>query len=97
MAEQLNTERVRTATRGILSRFYTSPYELPVNEHKYGQLPSCKGTHDGSYQYPQEEHRCDAYFTCQNGNAKGIKCPGTQLFDVNTGSCQEGKNIDCYI
>lgn len=23
MAEQLNTERVRTATRGILSRFYT--------------------------------------------------------------------------
>nr|XP_034307183.1 uncharacterized protein LOC105326764 isoform X1 [Crassostrea gigas] len=74
-----------------------SPYELPVNEHKYGQLPSCKGTHDGSYQYPQEEHRCDAYFTCQNGNAKGNKCPGTQLFDVNTGSCQEGKNIDCYI
>lgn len=68
-----------------------------MNEHKYGRLPSCKGTHDGSYQYPQEEHRCDAYFTCQNGNAKGIKCPGTQLFDVNTGSCQEGKNIDCYI
>lgn len=70
---------------------------MPENEHKYGHIPSCKGKNDGSYQYPQEEHRCDAYFTCQNGNAQGIKCPGTQLFDVNTGSCQEGKNIDCYI
>lgn len=74
----------------IYKRRCVSVYEIPVNEHQYGQLPSCLGKSDGSYQYPQEEHKCDAYFTCKNGTAKGMKCPGTQLFDVNTGFCREG-------
>lgn len=67
-------------------------YEIPENEHQYGRLPSCNGTSDGSYQYSDAVHKCDAYFTCNNGTARGIKCPGVQLFDVNIGTCREGAN-----
>lgn len=74
----------------IYKRRCVSVYEIPVNEHKYGHLPSCIGKIDGSYQYPQEKYKCNAYFTCKNGTARGIKCPGTQLFDVNAGFCREG-------
>lgn len=69
-----------------------SVFVIPDNEHQYGKLPSCIEKSDGSYQYLQEKHKYDAYFTYKNGTAKGIKCPGTQLFDVNTGTCREGAN-----
>lgn len=67
-------------------------YEIPENEHQYGRLPSCVGKSDGSYQYADAGHKCDAYFTCNNGTARGIKCPGVQLFDIDVGSCREGAN-----
>lgn len=65
---------------------------MVASEHQYGQIPSCIGKIDGNYQYSQEKHKCDAYFTCKNGTAKGIKCLGTQLFDMKTGTCREGAN-----
>lgn len=67
-------------------------YEIPDNESEFGKLQSCIGKSDGSYQYSDAEHKCDAYFTCTNGTARGIKCPGVQLFDVNIGTCREGAN-----
>lgn len=65
-----------------------SAFEIPMYFHKFGFLPSCFGKSDGSYQYPNRP--CDAYYTCTNGTAKGIKCPGSQLFNVVTGTCMEG-------
>lgn len=64
-----------------------SAFEIPMF-HKFGLLPPCFGNSDGSYQYPNRP--CDAYYTCTNGTAKGIKCPGSQLFNVVTGTCMEG-------
>lgn len=97
MAEQLNTDCVPIATRGGLSLLYTegNAYLLlrcliiNINMEKFNRVLETK---DGSYQYPQKEHKRDTYFTCKNGTAQRIKCPGTQLFAVKTGTCQESAN-----
>lgn len=60
-------------------------YEMPASENSNGLLPSCIGKADGSYQF--HDRPCDAYFTCKNGTARGIKCHQGELFDVNTGTC----------
>ena len=60
-------------------------FEIPADKHRYGKLPSCKGKPDGSYLYPSK--RCDAYYTCRNGTAHGIKCQENHLFDIRTGNC----------
>uniref|UniRef100_K1RAK9 Uncharacterized protein n=1 Tax=Magallana gigas TaxID=29159 RepID=K1RAK9_MAGGI len=58
---------------------------MPASENSNGLLPSCIGKADGSYQF--HDRPCDAYFTCKNGTARGIKCHQGELFDVKTGTC----------
>lgn len=62
-----------------------SAFEIPSFFHHFGLLPSCFGKNDGSYQYPN--YPCEVYYTCNNGTAKGAKCPETQLFNALSGTC----------
>nr|XP_034307184.1 uncharacterized protein LOC117682829 [Crassostrea gigas] len=62
-----------------------SAFEIPRFFHKFGLLPSCFGKNDGSYQYPN--YPCEVYYTCNNGTAKGAKCPESQLFIALSGTC----------
>ncbi|XP_062580140.1 uncharacterized protein LOC134242123 [Saccostrea cucullata] len=61
----------------------TSRFNIPTSYG--GLLPSCAGKSDGSYKFSE---RCDAYYACNNGVARAVKCSSGFNFDANSGSCQ---------
>lgn len=61
-------------------------YALPMEFNSdVGRLPSCRGTPNGNYQYP--DRPCDAYYKCEQGVASAVKCPNNTVFDKKKGIC----------
>ncbi|XP_061198240.1 uncharacterized protein LOC133206303 isoform X2 [Saccostrea echinata] len=63
-------------------------FAIPKGYKGFGYLPSCNGTADGNYQYP--ERPCDAYYRCDGGIASAVKCPQNTLFDILSKTCKVG-------
>lgn len=63
-------------------------YAIPTDENPNGALPSCNGTSDGNYQYP--DRPCDAYYKCKCGVASAVKCPNNTVFDTVRKTCAIG-------
>ncbi|XP_055999593.1 uncharacterized protein LOC125653859 [Ostrea edulis] len=61
-------------------------FAIPKDDNSHGLLPSCKGTPDGNYQYP--ERLCEAYYRCEGGNATAVKCPTGTVFDLVNRTCE---------
>lgn len=57
-----------------------------------GHLPTCNGKPDGNY--PFSTRPCDAYYRCDGGRAKAVKCPDHTYFDVTQRKC--ATNVACY-
>lgn len=61
-------------------------YALPMEFNSdFGRLPSCRGTPNGNYQYP--DRPCDAYYKCEQGVASAVKCPINTVFDTKKRIC----------
>lgn len=63
-------------------------YALPTDDNPNGALPSCNGTSDGNYQYP--DRPCNAYYKCECGVASAVKCPNNTVFDTVKKTCEIG-------
>ncbi|XP_062597789.1 uncharacterized protein LOC134259204 isoform X1 [Saccostrea cucullata] len=63
-------------------------FAIPKDYNGIGYLPSCNGTANGNYQYP--ERLCDAYYRCDSGTASAVKCPQNTVFDILTKTCKVG-------
>ncbi|XP_062600106.1 chitin-binding domain protein cbd-1-like [Saccostrea cucullata] len=82
----------RDETWGVLSFPYNGKCEhmfaIPKDYRGQGYLPSCNGTADGNFQYP--ERPCDAYYRCDGGIASAVKCPQNTVFDIFSKTCKVG-------
>lgn len=65
-------------------------FAVPKAFNPYGELPSCKGTVDGDYQFPAGY--CRGYYKCKGGVATAVKCPNNTIFDTASKTCQVGGN-----
>lgn len=63
-------------------------FAIPTVDNPNGALPSCNGTSDGNYQYP--DRKCDAYYKCECGVASAVKCPNNTVFDSVRKTCEVG-------
>ncbi|XP_055999592.1 uncharacterized protein LOC125653582 [Ostrea edulis] len=61
-------------------------FAIPKEFLASAYLPSCKGTPDGNYRYPIG--LCDAYYSCEGGNATAVKCPTDTVFDMVNRTCE---------
>ncbi|XP_062572209.1 uncharacterized protein LOC134234164 [Saccostrea cucullata] len=71
----------------------TQRFAIPVSDPRgVGRLPDCSGVPDGSYRFSTRP--CDAYYRCNSGEAKAIKCPDRTHFDTKSGRCSS--TAACY-
>lgn len=63
-------------------------YSIPTSYHGIGLLPDCFLKADGHYEYPSRP--CDAYYKCESGKARAVKCPPFTSFNKDTGMCMNG-------
>lgn len=72
-----------------------NPYEVPYKDG--GLLSSCDGKKDGNYANDfniryKFGRICDAYYRCQGGVSRAVKCPNGTVFESVSKTCKPGNH-----